>query len=61
MKEIKVSDNEINNEALNIFSESIKSNENITLLGINNNIFGEEATILPEIVSNLKNIRILFI
>ena len=56
LKEIKISDNEIEKEALNNLNESIKSNENITLLDINNNTFGKEATVLSEIISNLKNI-----
>jgi Ran GTPase-activating protein (RanGAP) involved in mRNA processing and transport len=56
LKEIKISDNEINYEGLENFLNTIQNNENIYWLDIHNNTLSKKAKNLPEIVGSLPNI-----
>ena len=56
LKEIKISENEINYEGLNSFLNSIKDNENITLIDISNNVLSKKGKLLPELITSLNNL-----
>ena len=50
-----ISDNEINFEGLQLFFNTIKSNENISLIDAHNNTLSNKVKILPEIIGSLTN------
>ena len=56
LKEIKIRRNEIGYEGLNSFLNSIKDNENITLIDISNNILSKKGKSLPELIASLNNL-----
>ena len=56
LKEIKIRCNEIGYEGLNSFLNSIKDNENITLIDISNNGLSRKGKSLPELIASLNNL-----
>lgn len=56
LKEIIISDNEISPKGLELFFNTIKSNENITLIDTHNNTLSNQMTNFPEVISSLSNV-----
>ena len=56
LKEIKISDNEVDHKGLEDFLNSIYDNENISWLDIHNNTLSNKVKNIPEIVGSLSNI-----
>ena len=56
LKEIKISDNEVDHKGLEDFLNSIHNNENISWLDIHNNTLSNKVKNIPEIVGSLSNI-----